>query len=374
MDVTATGNADDAPSEPGPSGENNERVDYEALAIPGTSGTSRNIGIVHTVDSSDEDNALPPLYHSTPERSNQHLPGSNIMADGITCTMYDGIVKTPIIVYPCNEPASWETNAVQVGEINEEPNKLYGSELDSFSYGSSFNWRIMEELLHSNEVPQRILPLCLAPSQVRLQSHYDATPFCILRYRPTKEAAEILRQLMSECNEVLSQCHIHVALIGSQFDNEVCRINSGQREVTVDVEVRVYQPTMSSANMVVGDIISGDDFPMNVRRAVGEAIVAAQAVRAQREVIVETRELRERQEMELRASFPAVANGEDEDEDDEEESRDVTVVDTEEVRKRRIEKFKQKEGPREPKIRKKNDGDDDEDANDSGTVTLARTT
>ncbi|XP_067042921.1 uncharacterized protein C53C9.2-like [Acropora muricata] len=88
---------------------------------------------------------------------------------------------------------------------------------------------------------------------------------------------------------------------------------------------------------------------MNVRRAVGEAIVAAQAVRAQREVIVETRELRERQEMELRASFPAVANGEeeeededddddddddddeDEDEDDEEESRDVTVVDTEEV-------------------------------------------
>jgi len=25
---------------------------------------------------------------------------------------------------------------------------------------------------------------------------------------------------MSECTEVLSQCHIHVALIGSQFDNE----------------------------------------------------------------------------------------------------------------------------------------------------------
>ncbi|XP_044163908.1 uncharacterized protein LOC114952483 [Acropora millepora] len=190
-------------------------------------GTSRNIGIVHTVDSSDEDNALPPLYHSTPERSNQHLPGSNIMADGITCTMYDGIVKTPIIVYPCNEPASWETNAVQVGEINEEPNKLYGSEL-----------------------------VTNGTVALRLQSHYDATPVCILRYRPTKEAAEILRQLMSECNEVLSQCHIHVALIGSQFDNEVCRINSGQREVTVDVEVRVYQPTMSSANMVVGDIIS----------------------------------------------------------------------------------------------------------------------
>ena len=31
------------------------------------------------VDSSDEDNALPPLYHSTPERSNHCLPGTEIL-------------------------------------------------------------------------------------------------------------------------------------------------------------------------------------------------------------------------------------------------------------------------------------------------------
>ena len=37
----------------------------------------------------------------------------------------------------------------------------------------------------------------------------------------------------------------------------VCRSNAWQRENGADVEVRVYQPTMSSANMVVGDIISG---------------------------------------------------------------------------------------------------------------------
>ena len=37
----------------------------------------------------------------------------------------------------------------------------------------------------------------------------------------------------------------------------VCRSNAQQRENGADVEVRVYQPTMSLANMVVGDIISG---------------------------------------------------------------------------------------------------------------------
>jgi len=36
-----------------------------------------------------------------------------------------------------------------------------------------------------------------------------------------------------------------------------CRSNARQRENGADVEVRVYQPTMSLANMVVGDIISG---------------------------------------------------------------------------------------------------------------------
>ncbi|XP_073253991.1 uncharacterized protein [Porites lutea] len=290
---TVPGDADDAPAEPGPSGENNERVDYEALAIPGTSGesTSRNTGIVHTVDSSDEDSAPPPrVYHSTPERSNQCPPDPNTMADWITCTVYDGIVKTAILGYPCSEQASWERDAVQVGEINEEANSLYGAEL-------------------------------------------------------------------------------------------VCGNHARQSENGADVEVRVYQPTMSSANMVVGDIISGDDLTVNVRRAIGEAIVAAQAVRCQRDLIVENRNLRERQDMEARASemadrahaqkkLPAVEIDEDkEEDDDEEESLDATVVDTEEVRKRRIEKYSQKDGPRDPKIPKKDD-DDDEDANDSTTVTM----
>ncbi|CAH3182035.1 unnamed protein product [Porites lobata] len=283
----------------------------------------------------------------------------NTMADWITCTVYDGIVKTAILGYPCSEQASWERDAVQVGEINEEANSLYGAELDACSYGSSFDLRLMEELLHLNGVTQRLLPLCLAPSQVRLQSHYDSTPVCILRYRPTKEAAEILRELMSECSDVLSQCHIHVALKGSQFDNEVCRHHARQSENGADVEVRVYQPTMSSANMVVGDIISGDDLmTVNVRRAVGEAIVAVQAVRCQRDLIVETRNLRERQDREARASLPAVEIGEDKGEDDEEEEK-----------RRNVYFNKQQEGPRDPKIPKKDD-DDDEDANDSTTVTL----
>ncbi|CAH3162507.1 unnamed protein product [Porites lobata] len=156
---------------------------------------------------------------------------------------------------------------------------------------------------------------------------------------------------MSECSDLLNKCHVHVALKGSQFDNEVIvrYINHArQSENGADVEVRVYQPTMSLANMVVGDIISGDDLTVNVRRAVGEAIVAAQA------------------EMSCRTH----AQKKDKEEDDhEEESLDATVVDTEEVRERRINKFKQKEGPRDPKIPIKDD-DDDEDANDSTMVRL----
>ncbi|CAH3020990.1 unnamed protein product [Porites evermanni] len=185
------------------------------------------------------------------------------MADRITCTIYDGIVKTAILGYPCSEQASWERVAVQVGEINEEAHSLYGAELDACSYGSSFDLRLMEELLHLNGDLHRYVlvsaytRICCLMDLVRLQSHFDSTPVCILRYRPTKEVAEILRELMSECSDVLSQCHIHVVLKGSQFDNEACRNHVRQSENGADVEVRVSQPTMSSANMVVGDIISG---------------------------------------------------------------------------------------------------------------------
>ncbi|XP_068690303.1 uncharacterized protein [Montipora foliosa] len=72
-------------------------------------------------------------------------------------------------------------------------------------------------------------------------------PDCIIQYRPTKEAAELLRNLMSESGSP-NQCHIHVALMGSPYDSE------------------------------------GNDpaFLTNVRRAVEEALLAARAVRTQR--------------------------------------------------------------------------------------------
>ncbi|XP_068690301.1 uncharacterized protein [Montipora foliosa] len=92
-------------------------------------------------------------------------------------------------------------------------------------------------------------------------------PDCIIQYRPTKEAAELLRNLMSESGSP-NQCHIHVALMGSPYDSE------------------------------------GNDpaFLTNVRRAVEEALLAARAVRTQRDLLLRDRDLRETQDREALAS------------------------------------------------------------------------
>ncbi|KAK2558876.1 hypothetical protein P5673_018489 [Acropora cervicornis] len=87
---------------------------------------------------------------------------------------------------------------------------------------------------------------------------------------------------MSECG-TLNQCYIHVALMGSPYDSEVCGMKCTGREEH-HIEIRVLQPTMSSTRMVVGDILSGNDpaFLSNVRRALEEALLAARAVCTQR--------------------------------------------------------------------------------------------
>lgn len=178
--------------------EVNERatsVDYEALAVPGPSGesTTRNAGIIHTVDTSDDDSAVAPQHHSTPRQS-QHLSGPNTIAaaaDRVARTIYDAIEKVPMVCMASNGLTSWQRDAVEVGEIHENENLLYGAEIDSTS-GPAHDLRIMEQLLVMHQIPQRLPFLCLSPVQVRLQSHADVIPACIIRYRPTKEAVEYL--------------------------------------------------------------------------------------------------------------------------------------------------------------------------------------
>lgn len=89
---------------------------------------------------------------------------------------------------------------------------------------------------------------------MRLQSYLDLAPVCIIRYTLTDRAINILRNIMdSDCPDIMNKCHIHVALIGSQFDEELC----GNNRKTSKIEVRLLQPTMSSTKMVNGAFLAG---------------------------------------------------------------------------------------------------------------------
>lgn len=204
--------------------QENSGIDYEALAVPGPSRETGNTGnnnlarTISTVYVSDEDDELLPPLYSTP-RPNQHYPDTNSQAaNSLTRRIYDNIVKVATVVGSSTELTSWEENVREVGDIRDEENLLCGAELDCES-GAAYDVRIFEQLLTVNQVAQQLHVLCLSPLQVRLQSHFDSVPNCIIRYRPTKEAAELLRKLMSECG-TLNQCHIHVALMGSPYDSE----------------------------------------------------------------------------------------------------------------------------------------------------------
>ncbi|XP_068690300.1 uncharacterized protein [Montipora foliosa] len=106
-------------------------------------------------------------------------------------------------------------------------------------------------------------------------------PDCIIQYRPTKEAAELLRNLMSESGSP-NQCHIHVALMGSP---------------------QAFSQDFETAGKVAWGRLGNDPaFLTNVRRAVEEALLAARAVRTQRDLLLRDRDLRETQDREALAS------------------------------------------------------------------------
>lgn len=150
------------------------------------------------------------------------------------------------------------------------------------------------------------------------------------------------------------------------------------------LELRVLQPTMSSSRMVVGDIVSGyeapSDFIDGARRAVCDALEAAQAVRIQRDLLVRNRNLRERQDCEIRESEmedrrkteqagPSRKENMEAADDEGEHSQDDTIVDSEEVRQNRILMLQNRSGAPASKRPRQEEDDDDEDDN-SGTVTF----
>lgn len=141
------------------------------------------------------------------------------------------------------------------------------------------------------------------------------------------------------------------------------------------MELRILQPTMSSTKMVDGAFLTEKELEQPgipaLQKAVTDAIETVEALRAQRNLLNESRQLKRQQEEDLRLSEmedkrkKARETGEESDDvdDDEqagdEDALDNTIVDSEEVRDRRLQRFGQvaKGGA--------------ENQDDSGTVTIS---
>lgn len=304
---------------------------------------------------------------------------------------YGQVNKVPILGCTSQEQQQCcSTKVTEVGEVEEVEDLLLSAEVDPGS-GPSFDVRLFERFLGSREVQQRLPLLCLTATEMCLQANMDAKPVCIIRYRLTDRAADLLRNFMM-CNviPILNECYIHVAYIGSEFDQEAC--GKHRHSENSDIEFRIMQPTMSSTRLITGDIVSGSesDFSSNLNRAVTGACQAAQAVQMQRELLERDRAIRRQQEEELRLSEAAdkdktrksgnqaeqvVTEKENEEEkkgeSDGETSLDATVLDDEEVRKRRLAALDAQGAAN--KRQRRACADENDTSNDSGTVTFKET-
>ncbi|KAK2547509.1 hypothetical protein P5673_032470 [Acropora cervicornis] len=112
-------------------------------------------------------------------------------------------------------------NATVVGEINEMEYNLCGAELDQGS-GPLYDTKVVQRLFAANRIPQRIPTLCLTPLEMQLESYMDMVPVCIVRYRLTDKSIDCLRGLMmsNAVVQALTNCQVHFALMGSDFDKE----------------------------------------------------------------------------------------------------------------------------------------------------------
>lgn len=62
-----------------------------------------------------------------------------------------------------------------------------------------------------------------------------------------------------ECTKVLTHLNIHVALVGSNFDDDAIGKQPKKGGDTKDIELRILHPTMSPRQLVIGNILSGSD-------------------------------------------------------------------------------------------------------------------
>lgn len=210
---------------------------------------------------------------------------------------------------------------------------------------------------------------------MRLQSHEDMRPVLIIRYRPSEHAITVLRLIMQseECTKVLNHLNIHVALVGSSFDDKAIGKQSKKCGDIQDIELRILHPTMSPRQLVIGNILSGGDRNLinSLVSSAEEACQAANALASHRALIQEERELKRRQEEDLRLSEfqdrqRQCQEASNQPEDG--ESEENTLVDTTELRQKRIAAFSEQgersKRPRRSPVYSNSSGED------SGTITF----
>ncbi|XP_068696151.1 uncharacterized protein [Montipora foliosa] len=336
-------------------------------ALPSVLATRSSRNQRNTINSDSDDDVVAvhlPVSTSTPL---SHQTGcQKNAAEAFVLTLYGSVAKSGSVVKPgmCQ-------SASEVGTMEEMKDHLVATETDCTS-GPQFDVRLWQCFLKAKGVPQALSVICLNPTEVRLQSYLDLAPVCIIRYTLTDRAINILRNIMeSDCADIMNKCHIHVALVGSQFDGELCG-NKNTSKVD-DIEVRLLQPTMSSIKMVDGAFLAGHELEQpgipDLRRAVIDVIEAVEALRAQRDILRTNRELKRTQEQELQLAELEDRRKQVKQTDDDAggESAEVTleetVVDSEEVRQRRIKMFTQ-----EREVPRNRDTEGEEDQDNSGTV------
>lgn len=334
------------------------------------SGTGRDNLLMDT--SSDDDWARP-LFRSTPNGPNSPQGYQMSAAETFVLTLHDSVSSFGATAKPgiCQ-------NASEVGTIEVVEDNLIAAETDS-RCGPEYDARLWQCFLKAKKIPEVLSVICLNANEVRLQSYTNLVPVCIIRYTLTDRVHKILRNIVkTDCVALLNKCYIHVTLKGSNFDKEL--FGSKATSNMEDLELRLLQPTMSSTKMVDGALLTEQELEQPgipaLRRAVTDAVEAVEALRAQRELLHKNRQLKRQQEEDLRLSEmedkrkKSMQTGEEPAEKPQDEpvenAPEVTVVDSEEVRERRLQRF----GQEEDLDRNQRPEGIEEHQEDSGTVTF----
>lgn len=81
---------------------------------------------------------------------------------------------------------------------------------------------------------------------MRLQSFSDVVPVCLIRYTLADSAVDVLMKVMMSRDIItmMEKCLIQVALMGSDFDQEVCGKQKQGRACNVDIRLLANQPCL----------------------------------------------------------------------------------------------------------------------------------